>query len=367
MSSPNKAANAGVHGSTGFEFQKHCALYILFDKYKDIKDRKYFICLEHHDDFLFCYQTNDELVSSIDAYQAKKSSGEWKQGAEIYEILKKMTEVGITLKNDSIQKLDSYAHNLEFVTNNSISLNNNKRGKGKRKSTIINETTSRLRLMDLNEEIGSLIKSEVQKLLGQNSEALMELDNVSMTYIDLPKKYKQQKDYLVGHFNRIFGKTVSDHRAAVETLLLLFRDVENTLNSGNIVKIMDESKRVSSEKIDNAINIITTKNMAFDLWRAEEKEVCNKLRIVISEKRRFESDFINSIDRFKDKEQVEHQKIFSFVKDNKNSLDDFIDDFDCIQFLYEEFTKNVNSQLPPLSIKAAIYAAYIEVRAELWE
>lgn len=366
MSIPNKTANAGVHGSTGFEFQKHCALYILFDKYKDIKNRRYFICVEHHDDVLFCYQTNDELVSSIDAYQAKKSSAEWRQGKDIYEILKKMIEVGINLKNDNMVKLNSYTHNLEFVTNNSINLNNGKTGRGCRISTTINENTSRLKMIDLNEEISSKIKSEVKKLLGEKLESLEEFDNVSMAYIDLPKKHREQKDSLVGHFNRIFGDKVNDHRAAVDTLLLLFRDVENTLNNGNTVKLMDESKRVSSDSINNAINIITTKNLAFELWRTEQKEACKKLGIVISEKKKFESDFINSIDRFKDKLQVEHQKIFSFVENKKGLFDDFIDEIDCIQALYEDFMSNVNSQLEQISIKAAIYAAYIEVREEIW-
>ncbi|MFJ8458688.1 dsDNA nuclease domain-containing protein [Lysinibacillus xylanilyticus] len=366
MSVLNKSANSGVHGSSGFEFQKHCALYILFDKYENLKQRNFFICLEHHDDLLFCYQTDDESITSIDAYQAKKSSGEWKQG-EMYEIFKKMTDVGISLKNDDIHKLDCYTHNLEFLTNNTINLNNGERKKGLRKSNTINETTNRLKLIDLNQEIYTIIKSEVQKLLGANLEGLGELNNISMAYIDLPKNYTHQKDSLVGHFDRIFGKKVTDHRAAVETLLLLFRDVENTLNSGNVVKLMDESKRVSSETINKALNIITTKNMAFDYWRTEEKEACRKLKITISERKKFEFDFINSIDRFKDKKQVEHQKIFSFVNSNKNALTNFIDDIDCIQYLYEEFLKNTNSTLPELSIKAAVFAAYIEVRAELWE
>lgn len=367
MSNSNKAANAGVHGSTGFEFQKHCALYILFDKYNEIKNKNYFICLEHHDDFLFCYQTDNQLVLSIEAYQAKKSSGEWKQGKDLYEILKKMMEVGIGLKNDSMQKLDSYTHNLEFITNNSINLHNGKSGKGKRKSTTINESKSRLKLIDVHGEIAEKIKSEVKKILGQNLEFLDEFDNVSMAYIDLPKKYKEQKDYLVGHFNRLFGDQVNDHRAAVDTLLLLFRDVENTLNSGNTVKLMDESKRVSSDSVNDAIKIITTKSLAFKLWRDEEKVVCKKLNIVISERKKFKSDFINSIDRFKDKKQVEHQKIFSFVSNNRGLLDNFTDEIDCIQNLYEDFKSSVNSQLPELSIKAAIYAAYIEVRGEVWE
>lgn len=362
----NKSSNAGVHGSVGFEFQKHCALYILFDQYENLKQINFFICLEHHDDLLFCYQTDDETITSIDAYQAKKSSGEWNQG-EMYEVLKKMTDVGISLKNDNILKLDSYTHNLEFLTNNTINLSNGKRKKGLRKSHTINETTNRLKLIDLNQEIISIIKSEIQKLLDENLEGLTELNNISMAYIDLPKSSKHQKDSLVGHFERIFGNTVTDHRAAVETLLLLFREVENTLNSGNVVKLMDQSKRVSSETINKALNIITTKKMAFSFWRKEEKEASIKLKISISEKKKFESDFINSIDRFKDKKQVEHQKIFSFVNNNKSALTNFIDEIDCIEYLYEEFLKNINSPLPQLSIKAAIFAAYIEVRAELWE
>lgn len=38
---------------------------------------------------------------------------------------------------------------------------------------------------------------------------------------------------------------------------------------------------------------------------------------------------------------------------------------DCILELYQMFRKNVSSQLSELSIKAAIYAAYIEVRGQL--
>ncbi|AKL96132.1 hypothetical protein CACET_c26870 [Clostridium aceticum] len=367
MDRPNKTANAGVHGSTGFEFQKYCALYILFDKYKEIKNRKYFICLEHHDDFLFCYQSNDEFIESIDVYQAKKSSSEWNQGKELYEILKKMLDVGAALHNDNIPKWDNYYHNLEFTTNNSIKLNNGINRNGERITATINESNNRLKFIDLNEEIASKIETEVKKLLGKNLVGLEELDNVSMAYIDLPKKDKQQKDSLVGFFNSLFGKKVSDHRAAVDTLLLLFREVENTLNNGNIVKLMDKSKRVSSDMVNEALNIITTKNMALELWRAEKKQACEKLGIVISERKKFEEDFCNSIDRFKDKQQVEHQKIFSFVYKNKNYLDNFIEEIDCIQAFYEDFKNNVNSLLAPITIKAAIYAAYIEVRDELWE
>jgi hypothetical protein len=366
MDLKNKAAvNAGVHGSTGIEFQKHCALYFLFEKYKDIKDRKYFICIEHYDDFLFCYQTNGELISSIDSYQAKKSSVEWTLGQDLYELLRKMTEVGLSLHADSMLKEVDYVHNLEFITNNSIKLSNGNRAKGKNKSMTVNDTNSRLKFIDLDKEISSRIETEIKKILGKDLDGLKELNNVSMAYIDFPKKSLDQKDYLVGHFNRIFGEKVSDHRAAVDALLLLFRDVENTLNQGNIVKLMDKSKRVSYVSINEAIDVITTKKMAFDLWRNEEKEVCKNLEIAIPDKVNFKLNFNDSFDRFKDQEQVEHQKILSFVKDNSNMMYNFTVEIDCIQKLYEKFRKDISSQLSDLSIKAAIYAAFIEVRETL--
>ncbi|WP_159888553.1 dsDNA nuclease domain-containing protein [Paenibacillus puerhi] len=365
MINQSKAAvNAGVHGSTGTEFQKHCALYFLFEKYNDLKDRKYFICIEHHDDFLFCYQNNDELISSIDSYQAKKSSEKWEMSG-LYELLRKMTGVGLSLNADSMPKVNNYTHNLEFITNNSIQLSNGVRGKGKNKSITINESNSRLKFTDLDTEIINKIEAELTKLLGKDLEGLKELNNVSLAYIDFPKKSAGQKDSLVGQFNRIFGEKVSDHRAAVDALLLLFRDVENTLNQGNVVKLMDKSKRVSSESINDAIDVITTKTMAFDLWRNEEKEVCRNLEIAIPDKSEFKLNFINSFDRFKDYRQVEHKKILSFVKENRNIMYRFTVETDCILELYQMFRKNISSQLSELSIKAAIYAAYIEVRGQL--
>ena len=361
MKTNNKSVNAGVHGSTGVEFQKHCALYFLFDRYKDLKDRKYFICLEHHDDFLFCYQTGDELISSIDSYQAKKSSSQWTLCQEMYVLIKKMTEVGLALYADSMPKADNYSHNLGFITNNSIKLNV---GKSKNaKFHLINESNNRLKFIDLNKEISNKIKTEIEKLLGNNSVGLKELENISLGYIDLPKNSQAQKDTLVGQFYRIFGNKICDHRAAVETLLLLFRDVENTLNQGNTAKLMDISKRIDSNSINDAINLITTKKMAFELWRQEKKEICKRLNISVSERNSFELEFVNSFDRFKDLRQVEHLKILSFVQENNNF--NLCTDEDCIQELYEKYRKNISSQLSELNIKAAIYAAFIEVRETL--
>lgn len=362
MNKPNKTVNAGVHGSTGIEFQKHCALYLLFEKYRDLENRKYFICLEHHDDFLFCYQTGDELISSIESYQAKKASTPWNMGKDLYALIRKMVEVGTALHADSMPKIDGYVHSLEFITNNTITLNNGKKKRNESKTLTINESNSRVKFIDLDKEISSKIETEIKKLLNKDLTSLKEFKNVSMCYIDLPKKSKQQKDCLVGMFNDIFGDKVSDPKAAVDTLLLLFRNVETTLNQGNIAKLMDKSKRVESSSINEAINIVTTKKMAFDLWRDEKKEICNKLGITILDRPNFELNFDNSFDRFKDLQQAEHIKILSFVRQNRDIVGNFIDEIDCIKEFYRKFQNNINSQLPELSIKAAIYAAYIEVR-----
>ena len=264
MVSQSKATNAGVHGSTGLEFQKHCALYFLFNKYQNLKDRKYFICLEHHDDFLFCYQTKDNLILSIQAYQAKKASTQWTLGKEMYEFIKKMIEVGLSLNADDMPKADNYKHDLEFITNNSIKLTICKK-KDNNITININESNSKVKFIDLNKEISSKIKAEVEKISRDNLDVISELENISLGYIDLPKNNQMQKNCLVGEFNRVFGERVNDHKAAVDTLLLLFRDVENTLNQGNVAKLMDKSKRVDSKQINDALEIITTKKMAFEL------------------------------------------------------------------------------------------------------
>jgi hypothetical protein len=186
-----KAVNAGVHASIGLEFQKHCALSLLFEKYQDMKHKKYFICLEHHDDFLFCYQTNDDSISSIDAYQAKKSSVPWTMNAEIFELIKKMTDVGLNLNADNMPKTNNYTHNLEFITNNSITLNNGKRKKGEAKSITINESNCKIKFVELDEGIKKKIEAEIRKTINDSSEGLKELNNISIAYIDFPKTNEQ--------------------------------------------------------------------------------------------------------------------------------------------------------------------------------
>jgi hypothetical protein len=103
-------------------------------------------------------------------------------------------------------------------------------------------------------------------------------------------------------------------------LLGLFREVENTLNQGSVAKLMDKSKRIASDRVNEAIGIITSKKMAFDLWRQEKEKISDKLKIAIPDQKHFELNFENCFDRFKDLSQVEHIKIFSFIKENGNLI-----------------------------------------------
>ena len=361
MSETTATANAGVHGSTGVEFQKHCALYLLFEKYEEIKDRKYFICLEHHDDFLFCYLTQQEVLSSIEAYQAKKSSTQWGMTTDLFELINKITKVGVSLRKDEITKTTSYNHTLDFITNNSIALNNGLK-KDEKRSVTVNEGNNRVKFIDLDDSIGGKIKTELQKQITNGKIPLQELNSLSLCYIDLPKTSMQQKDSIVGQFSRIFGSSVNDHRAAVDTLLLLFRDVENTLNQGNKVKLLDTSKRVPSEQILGAMNIINTKQKAYDLWRSREENILKKMSISVFDKTVFPLHFDNSFDFFKDLSQVEHQAIINYVRKNTILWAHHTNEIDCIEDIYSAFKRERTSQLSELELKAAIFAAYIEIR-----
>lgn len=69
----NKFVNSGTDSQTGYALQRNSALYLLVEKYfEKFHGKKYFICLEHHDDFLFCFLNNAYEAEKIEAYQSKK-------------------------------------------------------------------------------------------------------------------------------------------------------------------------------------------------------------------------------------------------------------------------------------------------------
>lgn len=349
-----KYSNSGVDGTSGYEFQKHCALYIFLEQYNEIKDCKYFICLEHHEDFLFCFLTNEELIANIETYQAKKSSKKWTITKEFEEIIQKILEVGVDLKNDKALKSKDYFHNLHFLSNHEISLlktNSNKF------QNIINERNEEMKFDELHQEIKSKILSFT------NTNTKNELNFLIFKYIDFAKTHKSQQQQLVGLFSDIFGKNINDHKASIITLLSLFRNAENTLNQGNIISLMDKSKRVDSKQINETLNIITIKQKAFDDWKSKKDVYAPILKISVKEHKHFEVEFENAFDYFKDLEAVEHQKIFNFIK--------IIDLSNCytseegLNKIVKEFSENQNTQFDQITIKAIILASYIQVREGL--
>jgi len=72
----------------------------------------------------------------------------------------------------------------------------------------------------------------------------------------------------------------------------------------------------------------------------------------------FELNFENSLDKFKDLKQGEHQKIIRFVEDKKKIFANFTSDINCIGKLYTLYLEEHSSNLNPLQLKASISAGY---------
>jgi hypothetical protein len=362
MAKQSKAINAGVHNSIGIEFQKHFALYFLVENYSSFKGKNYFICIEHHDDVLFCFQTEEELVSKVQAFQAKKANTQWGMSNELYEIIDKVIQTGRNLNEDKIPKVTDYSHDLTFVTNHSIGLHCGGR-KPNKKSLTINEANATVKYVDLDTAIQAKIETELLKITDDSAATIDQLKNFSLGFIDLPKTATKQLQTIVGSFASVFGNRVQDCDAAVRSLISLFRDVENTLNQGNVVQLMDNSKRVNSTVIEQAINIITTRSKAYDIWRNKSDTISDKISIGVLERNNFEMHFLNSIDLFKDLKQVEHRKVLKFVEDTVIKWQHHTNEVDCIESIFIDFKNNNQTTLNDLQLKAAIFAAYVEKTA----
>jgi L-rhamnose mutarotase len=340
-----KSSNSGVDGAGGYEFQKHCALYIFLEQYNDIKDTKYFIFLEHHEDFLFCYLNEEDLIKSVDTYQAKKSSKKWTiTNKEFEEILMKILQIGLDLKDDTVLKTDTYSHKLHFVSNREIAL----------AKDIINERNKIINYLELSEKLKNTIENFVEE------KHKSELENLLFKYIPFSTDINEQKNQLVGKFVEIFDTKILYPKAGLETLLSLFRKIELTFNQGNIVSLMDKRKRVESKQINEALNVITTKQKAFDEWKSKEDTYRPILRIPTTEMKDFKINFENAFDYFKDLEAIEHQKIFDFVK--RIDLSDCFSHEEDLRKIVNEFSKKHNTQFNEIAIKASLLASYIQVR-----
>lgn len=355
----NKEVNAGVHTNVGMDFQKHSALFLFLEKYRDIKEIRYFIILEHYDDIVFGYLDAHGKVEKIETFQAKKSSKEWKI-SQLYEIVKKILGNGLLLREDEIAKTEHYSQHQYFVTNQNISL------KIKEKKIeygrLVNASDSEVKFSLLEKPVQDNIKDQLRTTLTCSDVEINELDNITFKYIDLSQKSLSQREQLIGMFHTVFGDTVIDHKAALDTLVYFFHQVETTFNQGNVARLEDSSKRVESTEIEKVVGLVTTKKKAYDTWRRKAEEISRIMQIPLLDQRFFKFHYENSFDKFKDLKEIEHRKILDFVKGKKADFNNFYADEECLSFLLSIFKKNVTTQLTDLQIKAGIYAAYFETK-----
>lgn len=349
----NKATNAGVSAITGFALQRNTALYLILNEYESkYKNANYFVCLEHHDDCLICFLDQDNSIITIDAYQSKKkSSDSWTLTSDLLEIFEKILCTGKSLIEDNTYpKSQDYSHSLFFVTNQTVKL------KKERDSIIINECKDHINYNELPKSIKECIKSAIT-----DSSLHEQLDKLNVLWIDLSRKADNQEDQLVGKIERIFGDKIESAKAALKLILELFRKIEATYNNGNVASLIDSTKRVSSEDINKAFSIITTKNKCFNYWREQKTKICRLLKIPIQEQDTFRFNFESAFDYFKTDENTEHQLIKKFVFDNFNNIRDAYDEIEMVDKLISLFVSSRTTNLDNLQLKAVFFAAYFEV------
>ncbi|MFL1417642.1 dsDNA nuclease domain-containing protein [Pseudomonas fildesensis] len=371
MTKKSKAANSGIDALLGFEFQRNCALYLLLDDYAHISSQEFFLCIEHHDDFLFCYRSDCRSnIEAIHSYQAKKLSGStWTIDARFAEIIAKMLGVGNDLKNDSAPKCKSYTHKLTFISNTDIKLSfspkKEEKKNGKEEIThLLNEQNCMSPYNEIPEEIKNKIHEKVRDHCLEASIIYheTELCNLQIQWIDFPRNKNSQKDTLVGLMCRKLPH-VSDPSAAVELLLSLFRDVEAVYNQGKIISLLDRTKRIEGNEIKKAINVIETEQKTFKLWRAHSAELSRKFQVPVGIQSSHESRIKDTFELLKDMSNNEHQIIKNFIKQNNYSMS--YSGYDDMFHAYVTSIKDKSSiNLKDIDIFFAALCAFVEYYGE---
>ena len=119
---------------------------------------------------------------------------------------------------------------------------------------------------------------------------------------------------------------------------------------------------MDSVAIKEAMRIITTKAKAYEFWRQKGDELANKIVVSVFERDRFKLQFENSFDLFKDLKQTENQKLLKYVLNHKGRWAAHTDEIVCINDIYTSFIAENSTNLLDLDIKAAVCAAYLELR-----
>jgi hypothetical protein len=363
----DRSVNAGVTAQQGFALQRNMALFVILDNYEDkFNGTKYFLSLEHLEDIVFCFVNDLGQAVKVETYQSKKkSTGSWRINKSLTEIIVKILKTGKSLLQDKYPKSAEYEHTLYFSTNSTVELEAKvkKGGKNNGSDTYrenINELNSEIKFNVLDDNIKNAIVNSISKDSIFDDENLSEeLDNLSFLFIDFNRVNREQENQLRGKLEEVFTNRIKDPRAALQSIFRLFQKVELTYNQKNTARLSDKSKSVNSQEINGAIEIITTKSKAFDYWRDQKASISRKLGIKPYDKDTFEMNFTLAFDLFKSKDEAEHQKILTFVKQNYRSCSNYVEE-DCIDELYDKFLEKNDSNLDCEILKATMYAAYFE-------
>lgn len=381
--------NAGVHGGTGYEFQKHCALYLLLDDYDKLKSKDYFIYFEHFDDFVFCYTINGAL-DAVHLYQAKKNSTKWSLNKTLKDIMISMCEDGLITRSDkTFVKSTEYIQLLHFISNEVIELDKTNTNESKeincfdelcseaQESIIAHykeikkraiyislgiSSESEIKDKEISDWYKSLDKNERQSIDDEidSDPILAEIPNLVFRYIDLSRTVTAQKDQLKGKLSTLFKDQIEYPGAAIDALLLLFGNKATTFNQG-CVTFANKSKRVSSGQVNEHFDIIAAKSLAIKNWRSRGPEMAQKIGLPLMAQKKFEATFTISFDLFKDITQAEHQKILELSRYEYETNTEICDKSSFVNIVFERYKAQYTSRLSDIDIKAVVYAAFFEI------
>ncbi|PSV57114.1 dsDNA nuclease domain-containing protein [Photobacterium sp. GB-3] len=357
-------ANSGVEALLGFEFQRNCALLLLLENYKDYSDKNFFLSIEHYDDFLFCFRDKTtHKIEYIKSYQAKKNSGHKWSINDLAIPTAKMLDVGKAILNDSILKSEDFKSDLIFISNKIIELksdNLNKEHKSKKAQYItitLKENNNYVSYKELNDVIKVKIRNSIPSSFIDS-----EFDNLFYQWIDFPVTPKNQIAIIDDRVRENF-EGIPDSKAAIQALLTLFKNIETVYNNKNKISLLDKSKILEGSEISKAMNLIDLEQRAFNFWRDSAKQFCPKLKINTSISNKAEEYIGIAFELFKDKSQVEHKKIYDFVKNSNFDNFTFTDE-DCIDsFVSNYYSSSITSNsLSHEDIVFAIICAYVQTR-----
>lgn len=351
-------SNSGVEGGSGYSFQRCCVVFLLFEGFEKINSSNYFICLEHHEDFLFAFLDENGKLNKIDTYQAKKSRDDWKIDDDFCEIIGKITMVGKELLNDSMEKSVDYKHSLNFLTNRNILLTSKRENGVRQEKVKVQVSNSRKNYSDLSEGIRKNIESRISESMHESTQ----LERVYFQYIDFAQSYKSWQRELKGLAIEHFGQEVNDHEAVVVTLMQLLEEVAQTYNDDNKVLLSDLGKRITKNKIDETFKMFTDSRKSFDFWRKYSEQLSVQLEIKLPIRRRAKELLENCFDYFKDIQQVEYRKIYRFVESRKDIDELHVSEADCIVDLYRRYQNEFKPRLESYMVSFAVIAAYVETR-----